>query len=509
MTARPVQSRRTRSTRIALAALGALWALAWLRLITTHLATPAPALDVAFTTPDGPVRTTDVYCHRAAWVDRDDIWQICDVRRNLDGESWLTRFDLPAGRGHLLTRLPPEGPHLMSAGALARHPAGGLVLLAGGRVLHLTPDGDLVPLGDLGHATAPCLAWDGDTLEVAGGGGTRAWLARRAPDGQWSRTDVPPPAPRPGTRTQLAGCERHPDRPDPWRFLWVRAPERADALPVPGTVLESGPATPATETQTLHLGDPDPDPFRPRRVGLTDGAVFLYDVTFDRAAAGGLDRGASTLPLERGPDGRWREPPLPAAARLLAKVDYIVGDTGLIRHLVFDHHPGFVRAGATWFTLTGRPYRRLAELGADLDPANPARGPGPLLVNDFWITTGLELLPAPAGGWWLRGSLGQSYLHVSDDLRRTDDLGFGPRLARALREDRAKRNSDFYLGAAAWLRPAAFLWVLFAPPLLLTLAFALTRGPRRDPTLRNAALLYVAITAAAATTFWKLSGVFW
>jgi hypothetical protein len=239
------------------------------------------------------------------------------------------------------------------------------------------------------------------------------------------------------------------------------------------------------------------------------GDLFVLDELLDRSPDYGISVWHGQPPLERR-DGKWVAPALPPQATPFGvESDYVVTDHGLQR-LLNVRGPDAVRVGDGWI---------LRRTDADRDAVLQRQGldfvdqgaPSPPVTGVFWLQVGYKLLPAPQGGYWLMGGLGEAVVHVGDDLTRTDGLGFFERLGRALTNDRAKVNSDFYLDAGA-LRRFGFLWVLFGFVGLVAPAWLWARrrpGEGRARAVRSASVLFLLVAGAASVTFYELSGVFW
>ncbi len=486
-----------------------LWIGAWGRLAVNTVTTAAPAGTVIFTDAQGRPVAGDLTCHGPALVEDDALWQICQHRSDAAPEhgqqSTFVRFEPAARRATLVAKSPPEP--VFMRGAVARHPDGGLVYVIGTDVLHLSASG-LSSLGQLPPGRGHGIAWN-ETLEVAymRGDGVGV-VARRTPRGAWQQEEITSPETAEGWQLRFEGVYRAEPGADgqrPWRFVWLRAPEMAElGVEVGVDFVESGPDLGPTTTQTLRYVAEAVTTRGRVRVGPEGYLILGYDRWLDRRSAGDVVANYAMAPLERR-DGRWVEPTLPAPiADEPYELDYVVGQAGL--QPVRRFSGPWLNYGERWFVLRGDRDVALVEV----DPAQPAGAPlraGPPVVHRFWLEPGLKLLPA-SDGWWLMGSLGAALVQLDGDLARRDSLGFGQRLLRALDDDKAKRNADFYHRYAT-LKRAGFVWVLLAFPLLVLPALGWSRRRGRLGFFGLAAGGCALGTLAAAPTFWALSGVFW
>lgn len=495
------------------AACAVLTALAWGRLAWTTATTASPAHPItSVRLSDGvELGLHDVTCHGPAYVAGADVWQLCYDERATASSEHLTRFDLAARRATLLPAIDGAPYSLRSISAVIGHPAGGLVVLADRGLLRVTHDA-VTPWVALGVAWRPCLRFDGDALEVAAfGGGGAPMVARVAPDGATTRREGPPVAAPEGAKIIGAGC-RWDATAGAWRFLWTQWPKtQPTGATAEVALLERGldPAEPVV-SQRLALAIETPESFEPYWFNRSEtGELFLFDELLDRSPDGGISRWHGQPPLERR-GGQWVAPSLPPGTfRGGVEADYVVTDHGLQRLLGLSG-PASVRVGDGWIVRRTGDDRDafLQRQSLDFIDQGPA---GPPVTGVFWLQVGYKVLPAPQGGYWLMGGLGEAVVHVGDDLARTDGLGFIERLERALADDRAKVNSDFYLEAGD-LRRFGFLWVLCGFVVLVVPLWLWARrrpGPGAVGAVSVASVLFLLVAVAAAHTFYKLSGVFW
>ena len=134
-----------------------------------------------------------------------------------------------------------------------------------------------------------------------------------------------------------------------------------------------------------------------------------------------------------------------------------------------------------------------------------------------WRTGYVTLTPsAESGGYWLVNATGQ-YLHVDDDLRRTDPLSFPQRVGRLF--DNFDIISGVLLegspyGSPEFLKQIALAAILFFYPLgYVGLVLYLSIRQRRltlvdGETLRGFSTLYIGVFVLSVYWFWRLSAVF-
>jgi hypothetical protein len=464
----------------------AVGVLAWGRLLFHTIITPSPAREVTFLDAAGePAGRAN--CHGPAWVVDGTLWMMCTQDAGGTSTDHLTRYNLKAGTATLVRALTDY--RWQGVAAAIRHPEGGLVFVDGeGSVHRWMPDGAWIDLKLPGFKMAPCLAWIGGSLEVVHAkGGDTVSISRLNGDTWTTRTTT---LPRVEGQTQRFGaCEATGSR---WRLTWLRHAETGGPGPVSVDLIEkTGLQDEARPAGTLTL---DPQG-RPPRVRIHEGRVSLeYGLL---ARSGGVPKWSGPPPLERGPDGVWQAPEVPAGAMARsARFDHVFGGPRAGSVLTFDVGPSFARVEGRWFSASNTKIWQLSELSPDFPGGMRS---GPPIVGRFWLSIGFKMLPDADRGYWLIGGLGEAYVHLDADLRRTDGYGFFERLGRALEVDRAKRNSDFYL-SLAWLKKVSFLWVLLALPLLLAVL-------RRRPDI--AAGLYLLGAAGGGWWFWRLSGSFW
>lgn len=469
-------------TRLALL----VWLVFWGRLVINSLTTPSPAREFEFTDAEG--RTTErPYCHGPAWVIDGVPWMMCAQGAATTQRDFLTEFDLAAGRARLVRALPD--PAWRGISAAARRPDGGVVFVDGqGAVQRWDAGGVWVDLGLPGFKMNPCVAWTGAAVEVASARGGGAVEIARQGDAGWATRAVPAPAPAEGSSTRFEACEWTPDG---WRLTWARVPDQVGSGPVPVELWSALEAAPPTLEQTLALDPAQHEPY----VSVSEGRALVRSGLLART--GGVARWWGAPPFERGDDGRWRAPALPAFAMAnFAGVDLVFGGPRAGQVLNFDAGRPTARVEGRWITTSPTRVLRFGVVGADLAEPTPW---GPPVVAGFWLTPGFKLLPDAADGFWALGALGEAYVHLDAGLARTDAHGFFERAARALTDDRAKRNSDFYLNLATAKR-LGFAWVFLALPLLLL------ASRRRLPV---GAALYLLGVAAGGWWAWQLSGTYW
>lgn len=486
-------------------------ALAWGRLLWNTITTADPAHHIEYIRHADGARLPFSYanCHGAAYVDGEDVWRLCHHSPGEGEQIHLTRFDLAAHEAVLMPALPELGHEIMSVRAVARHPKGGVVLVAAGRVLHATREGVRVLAKLNAYMLNVCLRWDEETLELAYfDGGVVPTISRVSPEGAVSHQAGDQLSRVQGVTRSGAGCRLTAG--GHWRFVWSQIPETlppVDSAEV--QLLERGLTGGEPEVaQRLTLGvDRGASGTSLRLVRGDEGDTFLrggfLDSSGDFSVRSGL---MARPPLERR-EGRWVEPSLPPGVSLsMFERDYVVTDEGLVPLLVFDGQR-LVRTRTGW---VGREIDEdwetyLVRLGPDFKPEG---APGPPVVDRFWLSVGYKMLPDGEGGHWLTGSAGAAVVHVDAALERTDHLGFFGRFIRAFEEDRAKRNSDFYYGAG-WLHRVAFLWILFgALCLVLPQAVRIRRGAS-DGLLKAMCWVFLVGAGASAWSYWALSGVFW
>ncbi len=237
-----------------------------------------------------------------------------------------------------------------------------------------------------------------------------------------------------------------------------------------------------------------------------------YDNHIDGSEGGAIPGSFRHLRVALRPDGTLdrRDPPPRVAARIrgFMEMDFEVTDHGLVPIGVSGRDLWFRGA---WWSLTVEDEPRLV--------APDGRTGGPL-VDDDWLEPGLKFLPDGGDGYWLMGSLGESYVHVDAALNRDDGLSLAERIGRLFERDRFKRSSDFFLRSDPLLtlaRKASAPIVLFSLPLGLAV-LALVRRLRRhggrattDGNGRSTARVAVAslvLMLAFAPWAWQLLGYF-
>jgi hypothetical protein len=248
-----------------------------------------------------------------------------------------------------------------------------------------------------------------------------------------------------------------------WEFLFSRAPRDFPEDRAGAELLIGG-----EEGEWRSLGDlPIVEEVEPEY----RGTALSTDILIDPTEGGAMMRSTflRNVPPALTPEGKLERRALPAGnpARR-PDFDYEVTDRGLRPIAVFGDD--LVWLSGRWLQLTDGQEPSLVEAGAQ---------GGEPLTNRFWLWTGFKVLPAEGGGYWVMGSLGESYLRLDDSLRRVDSLSAIERFFRLFEKDRAKRNSDFYLNAAP-LKKASVPAMLFALPLGLLLAAAAGAKRRRS-----------------------------
>lgn len=456
----------------------------WGRLVYATITQPSPAREVTFVDLDG-TPADRLNCHGPAWVIDGTIWAMCSAQKS--GRDFLTRYDLDAGTALKVREVPAA--HWRGISAAVRHPEGGLVIVQGeGKVTRWKPDGAWVDLQLPGDKRSPCIVWHRGAVELAYGDGTgQAFISRLTPAG-WQTRTTPGPARTAGVEQRFEGCEHQEGQ---WRLTWLRHPRTFGAGPVPVELHEQMgiPGAPAP-TVTLHL-DPQAKPTRVHvnRVAMVENGLLTR--------TGGVHRWSGPPSLERAADGTWHAPAIPPGATpIIARYDHVFGGPRPGSILSFDLGARFARIQGRWFSASNARIWQMSELSPDL---SGAAHQGPPVVAQFWLSIGFKMLPKADGGYWMMGSLGEAYVHLDADLRRTDELSLIERFKRAFTVDRAKRNSDFYYSLAE-LKKVGFLWALFALPLLL----AITR--RR---MAVGAFIYLVGLGMGWIGWWKLTGVFW
>lgn len=480
-----------RSARILLGIAVAVMLLAWCRVGWTTTTTASPAHEIEFVTRSGDsVSQWDVHCHGPMLIHESAAWQMCARTLGDREEDTLGHFDLRNRVATLLDR-PTEETNLRAITSAIPHPDGGLLIIADSELLHVTSSA-IRNVAEWSAYQPDCLRIDERTLEVASFfERVRPVVARFDLDAStWVRNEGAVPS---GSDARLspAGCRWTEHG---WVFAWTRAPTKVEGTgSISIDVLEGsqGGRLETVASFTFH-------PEQSERVAVTpDGHVMLEQPLLDPMQSFGLPRSWGAQPPIELRDGRWREPGLPEGARtVLLGHDHVVTDTR-IDSVINLESPPFLRVNDRWLRIDTDPDRDVVLVPVDGGP------PTAPITGKFWVSVGLKLFPDPEGGYWMMGGLGEAVVHLDANFERDDTLGLFGRLSRALQNDRAKYNSDFYDGLA-WFHRFGLLWTLFGG--LIVLAPAARK--RSDP-LRIAAAVYLVGVVIGGYSFWKLSGVFW
>jgi len=426
--------------------------------------------------PDGPLRDRP-YCHGTAVADGDTVWQI-----GYTGDAqYLLRFEPSLGCATAFP-IPSRG----SLRAFAAHPTGDRAFVIDSEV-YLTRAGS-PPLAQIGAAAlVRGFAWRGDVLELVEPALVRSWTGK-----DWTTRQIAAPASEGVAQVlEIAWVEG-----GAWRYLFSRAPTRADA---PGSVrvdlLEGDEEGPPTAVGTLEVAPPHAQHF--------DTGEVWVDLPLDRSAGGVVGYPTAQATFERTATG-WEPTRLSATTSGMALVEYdyeVVG--GSLRPIlaVSAAGPRSVRVRDRWLQLTPDAYPSLADVGG---------AAGPPLTHSFWLNPGFKVLPSRSGGYWVMGSLGEVFLHVDGSLCRTDPLNSLERVGRLFRDDRSKRNADFYLEFATLKRAAVPFVLLFFPLVVVPAALVVrARGARGSgSSLRWLAAAYIAGCLLSFWPFFQLTGRF-
>ncbi len=490
-----------RTTRVLVMVCAAVAALAWGRLLWSTATTASPAHQIDFVDEEGrPLVRWDVHCHGPMYVHGADAWQRC--MRTVDEleVDRLTHFDLE-GRTATLLSTPTGVADLYSVTAVAPHPQGGLVMVAEDDLLRVTRDG-VTRLAESPSFHTTCLRVHGDSIELATFAGLQAQRSTLdSRTGRWETLTGTRPDSAAGRSIRGAGCRWS----DGWRFVWAAVPEvHAGDGPLPVSLLEAGLDGVPKETQTLEFPVRGPNDFgteqTPAARRAEDGSAFLDQPLLDLSPWFGVPRSWSATPPLEWHDGRWEPPRLPPGmSTLLTASDFQVTNDRIHTVLTFESS-GHARVGGSWLQAEEDEdrdlrVRRLDENFEAGEPSSPVTG-------TFWMNVGFKLLPTESGGYWMMGGLGEAVVRVDDDFQRTDRLGLFERLGRAMTNDRAKRNSDFFLNVG-WFHRFGFLWTLFGGLLVAAVLRA------KPSAVRGLGGLYLAGVIVSGYSFWKLSGVFW
>lgn len=359
----------------------------------------------------------------------DIAWRIC---HRAPRSAVLVRFDLRAGRGEVVHRMPDGG---WDIDAFATHPSGevALVIAAGGQshILHGDARGATTQVGALsGSNRARAIAWiDGRLEVVATSYGDPGIEVQRRLDGGWARRTVA----HSGLDAQSLRAT-HADARG-WSFLHVTTDPRPKAGPHAFTLsLRSAREGEAATTEVLRLD-----------VTRNERSAQPPDVMVE--PQGEWLIGAAAVGLWRR-EGAWERIRLPAEDSSL-RFDRVSAPDGL--HWV-------PRASTTYFDVhyAGNRWIRLTRW----EDVVVTEGHRKLVIARAPSLGRARLLPA-VHGYWLLSDQGES-VRLGPDLARQAPPPFSDRLGRLLTLPTKERLSD-HLPAAVLMSAAPLLLLLFPP----------------------------------------------
>lgn len=473
-----MEPNRSKQARRAGCAALALGVTAWAAFVAATRAIPSPARETRFIDARGEVVSRDVHCHGAVVADGARLWSLCEREREGATERALARFDVATGQAALLGPLPGDAFALLGA---ARAPDDSRAVLLGDGLYAV--EGDVVrPLGK--SLLALGLARVGDAFELVDRSERGEPRVRRfAPSGVVERR-LPGFDAAEGRTAQLEHAW-HDGRG--WRVVGTDRPARADALPFDVTIRERFESESPRALETLSLGAPvaslGPDGASQLALGwLQDGGVLRGSIGLEAVFLRRGERFERVFAGER----RWVE-----------TVGMVLDEGPHARLLVTE------AIGERFLWLDGARFDRV-EIDGRFAALRVGARTGPRVVASFWLDPGVRILPAE-GGHIVMGALGSAYVRVGRDLARTDPLSLGERAVRLFRNDRAKRNADFFLGFGA-LR-AATIPLGLCGPLVGLVALVLAR--RRPRLAAGLAYGWLALAALGAWHFAYVLRFYW
>lgn len=481
--------------------------LAWVAVSNTPPArfTTYMTNDCPYEPPSWPTCSGD-----PRFVDGDHVWAFCIS--SLDLYPWKTgmvRFDLANRRADMLWPFPDHEAHELHG--FTKHPSGDIaVAIRSGDVYRLGADGGVTNLELPGPRTVGgsivAIAWVGDGLEVVTGGRARPSVHRLPAGGGWSSAPLEQLECSEGQLCMLQAAARESTG---WRLWYVHWPSRIAAGELSeAEIVEVAPSRRVRRVARFAL-DPERDYYQD-----TDGSLRSRLRQFLDRSMGNVvfldHRDELDEPWELDADG-WSPrtlpdswPPEPGWYR--HREDYIVHSERLEPVPAWgDVHRSLHRVRDRWIQSSSR-NRELTLRTADGQP-------GPVLVNDPWISSRMLIAPASEGGYWLLGPYG-THLRVDTDLARADVPGFFDRFFLLYNNfHHLAWYNDFWLNAS-WLKmcvlPLLLLFPFIVSVLLAVLCFTRRKSLNEElvKTLFPYAIAYVLAWCCFGWWFWKLTGYF-
>jgi hypothetical protein len=467
--------------RLVVAVAALVWIGAVLWTVWMSVERPPPARQVRFEGPNGSIDGGPIGCHGPAFVDGAYVWQECQQQDGTTQRSHLARFDLTRGVAELGE---PLSEPLIQGVARA---ADGLVVVGRETIELRSSSGSVRAIGTCRIPRAVGVI-DGEVEVVDGLRSLR--IQRRRSDGSWSTRTIEAPPAGEGDSIQAEAVWIEDGR---WRFAWSRTPEPLAAYPGRVALIEQAEGEAPRVVETLSLEGP---PLRRE----ANGATWL-DRGWLHAARSGMFEQSAHAAFERR-DGRWAPLDLaPAELGALRRLDtdgVLEADGTLRTFLRSDLGRRVARIEGRWYRLHTEPVAALEAIGAQR---------GPPLTTSFWLSIGTRILPDPRGGFWVMGSLGESYVHVDEALVRDDGFSLLDRVARLFAEDRAKRNAG-HTGVQVPLRAIASLSVVGLPFFFVPIVLLTARG-RRMERVTTLATLYLVVAIGLAYWFQRVVRFYW